>query len=143
MLNKLSEPVEGASCAVDKSCCGGNQTIELQQDQSTSREAISCELNPSEMPERVARWKALFAMVKDHQTISSTAVFQFENTPDLRSELVELVKLERICCADVSWTLNEVPDGLTLTLISDTKSLRTFVTGFLPATDKGANDEKR
>ncbi|MCZ6859050.1 MAG: hypothetical protein O7I42_01995 [Alphaproteobacteria bacterium] len=134
-MEKNLEPIaKGPSRAVDESRRGGTD-LEESQNQA------SCTINPSEMPERVARWRTLFGHALGYLLTPSEAVFKFKNTTDLKSELGELVKLERICCAHVSWNLDETPHGLTLTLKADAKSLESFVSAFAPALSLAAVTE--
>ena len=106
---------EGLLCADDRSCCGASESDAVQD--------RSCTLNPSELRERLAWWKALFTRVVDYQRTPSAAVLTFDNTAGLRSELDELIKLERICCAHVSWQIETTPQNLMLTLKADASSL--------------------
>ena len=126
-MEKNLEPIaKWPSRAIDGSRRGGTD-IEESQNQT------SCTLNPSEMPERVVRWRTLFDHVLGHLLTPSEAVFKFKNTTNLKSELSELIKLERICCAHVSWNLDENPYVLTLTLKASAKSLDSFMSSFAPA----------
>ena len=134
MEKNLEPNARRPSRAVDGSRRGGTD-IEESQNQA------SCTLNPLEMPERVVRWRTLFGHVLGCLLTPSEAVFKFENTTRLKSELGELIKLERICCAHVSWILDETPHGLTLTLKADANSLESFVSAFAPALFPAASAE--
>ena len=134
MEKKLEPIAKGPSRAVDGSRRGGTD-IEENQNQA------SCTIKPSEMPERVARWRTLFGHVLGFLLTPSEAVFKFKNTTNLKSELGELIKLERICCAHVSWILDETPYVLTLTLKADAKSLDSFMSAFAPALSLAASAE--
>ena len=58
---------DGPSCAVDKSCCGGTPEFAALQD--------GCTLDPSKMPEQLARWQALFGQVLGHNVTDGDAEF--------------------------------------------------------------------
>jgi len=122
---------DGPSCAVDKSCCGGAAEVVLSEE--------GCTLNPSEMPERLARWQALFGQVLGHDAREGEAVFRFQRTAALGAELLELVKLEQICCAHVSWELMSVGDETHLTLKADAGALEALVTGLMRSEFGGAS----
>jgi len=123
----VEEMTEGQSCAVDGSCCGADTGVAAEQSA-----AASCTLDPSAMPERVARWRALFGQVTAQDTGSTVATFCFPKTAETVSELEELVKLERVCCAHVAWAFGERGAELVLTLEADAASLRAVVAGFMP-----------
>ena len=127
MDKNVEEMTEGQSCAVDGSCCGADTRAAAEQ----SAEA-SCTLDPSAMPERVARWRALFGQVTANETTATVATFCFPKTAETVSELEELVKLERVCCAHVAWAFEERGAELVLTLEADAASLRAVVGGFMP-----------
>lgn len=110
---------EGPNCAIDKSCCGGTAEATLIED--------GCTLNPSEMPERRARWQTLFAQALGHDVGEGEALFRFQRTPALEAELSELVKLERVCCAHVGWDLKSDRDEVLLTLKADAGALGVLV----------------
>ncbi len=116
----------GPSCAIDRSCCGGGADAA----QEVSPIVDACTLDPKEMPERLARWQALFAQNLGHEQRNEAAVFRFEQTSALDAELQELVKLEQICCAHVGWELKSVGDETHLTLKADAGALEALVRGF-------------
>ena len=110
----VEEMTDGESCAVDGSCCGGAERLDAER-----LAAASCTLDPSAMPERVARWQVLFGHVTAYKIMATVATFCFPKTAETVSELEELVKLERICCAHVAWTFEERGVELVLTLEAD------------------------
>lgn len=114
----------GPCCAIDKSCCGGAAEVASQEIASVKD---GCTLNPSEMPERLARWQELFGQILGHEEGGGVAVFRFARTPALEAELRELVKLEEICCAHVSWDLKTFSDETHLTLKADVGALKVLV----------------
>jgi len=85
----------------------------------------SCTLTPAEMPDRVTR--SLYCRLTPGE-----AVITFDNTDWVKSELDELVKLERICCAHVTWSLLETPARLSLTLLAAPGALRAIIAAILP-----------
>jgi|GEM_PF-5546651 len=115
---------EGPACAVDKFCCGGAPEVASPEIASIED---GCTLNPSEMPERLARWQELFGQILGQEEGDGEAVFRFERTPVLEAELRELVMLEKICCAHVSWGLKTVSDETHLTLKADAGALGVLV----------------
>jgi hypothetical protein len=117
----LTKENEGPSCAIDQSCCGGPSANGVED---------SCTLDPSDMPERVARWQALFGQMLGYAHEGSEAVFRFDRACALDAELQELVKLERVCCAHVVWDLKSVGDETHLTLKADEGALGALVRGF-------------
>jgi len=117
---------EGSVCAVDGSCCGGAEA-------GATEDAATCTLTPSEMPERVARWQRLFGGVLSSDVQPGEAAFVFHNNATVRGELNELIKLERVCCAHVSWSLDESPDRLILILRAGSGALMSLVNGFMPS----------
>ena len=76
----------------------------------------ACTLTPAEKPDRVARWRELFEHALNSRRVPGEAVITFDNADRVKSELDELIKLERICCAHVAWKLEETPAQLSLTL---------------------------
>lgn len=128
MEKHVHRPVDGASCAVDRSCCGETEAVAGGEPSRT--------LAPLEMPERIARWKAMFATTQDRERTAGAAVFHFDDTPHSRSELEVLVALERKCCGHVSWHVSRrrggVSNRLTLTLKSDEQSLQSILKRLLP-----------
>ncbi len=112
----------GASCAVDRSCCGGGSVGALIDE--------GCTLDPAEMPERVARWQALFGHMQGYDHRPDHAVFHFAQNEELNSELLELVKLEQVCCVHVSWDLKVESKQVLLTLKAEPQVLSALVRGF-------------
>ena len=92
----------------------------------------ACTLTPAEMPDRVARWRDLFSHALNSRLTPGEAVITFDNTDWVKSELDELVKLERICCAHVTWSLLETPARLSLTLLAVPGALRAIIAAILP-----------
>lgn len=125
MADIMLETLSRTSCAIDQSCCGGADATVVEEE--------SCTLNPSEMPERVARWKALFHGVLSYEIESGCAKFHFEDTSHLRNELEELIKLEQVCCAHVSWKLQRWNGQQLLLLSCEEKTLRAFLHAFIPS----------
>ena len=71
----------------------------------------ACTLTPAEKPDPVARWRELFEHALNSRRVPGEAVITFDNADRVKSELDELIKLERICCAHGAWKLEETPDG--------------------------------
>ncbi len=86
----------------------------------------ACTLTEDEKPDRIARWRNLFEHSTSRRLADGEAEFQFENTAWVKSELDELVKLERICCAHVEWSLREMAGGLLLSLKAEPAALKTI-----------------
>lgn len=122
----VEEMTEGQSCMADGSCCGGANV------QKGSVDKASCSLDPAEHPDRVRRWKVLFGQVISHRMTDGEAYFDFPRTDEIASELDELIKLERICCANVAWAIKETSEGLHLTLKADGGGLAALVQGLMP-----------
>jgi hypothetical protein len=122
---------DGPSCAVDKSCCGGTPEVAALQE--------GCTLDPSKMPEQLARWQALFGRMLGHTHDNDEAVFRFERTPALDAELQELVKIEQVCCAHVGWDLKSFDTETHLTLKADADALGALVRGFTNGGPGGAS----
>ncbi len=126
-MDKRSETIPvseraGASCAVDRSCCGGGAVGALIDE--------GCTLDPVEMPERLARWQALFGQMLGYDRRPDHAVFHFAQSAGLDAELRELVKLEQVCCAQVSWDLKVESKQVLLTLKAEPQVLSALVRGF-------------
>ncbi len=121
---------EGAACAVDRSCCGGASEANLVD--------AGCTLNPSEMPERVARWRALFGDMLGYDRRSDHVVFRFSSSADVDATLLELVKLEQVCCRHVSWGLEREGKETLLTLRAEPAALGALVAGFTGGFGGGA-----
>lgn len=132
MANTMLEMPASTSCAIDQSCCGDADTKVVEEK--------SCTLKPSEMPERVARWKSLFAMVLSREIKSESAKFRFQDTIHLRTELEELIKLERVCCAHVSWKLQRVTDYQILILSCEEKALQPLLRVLTPSSMTTENE---
>jgi|TARA_R110002110_G_scaffold103751_4_gene262115 hypothetical protein len=113
---------DGPSCAIDKSCCGGASEAELVD--------VGCTLNPAEMPERVQRWQALFGQMLGYEHRLDHAVFRFAQSEGLDGKLRELVKLEQVCCAHVSWGLKMESNQVLLTLKAEPEALGALVCAF-------------
>ena len=126
MDKNVEEMTEGQSCLVDGSCCGGNNIQEELMDKA------SCSLDPAEDPDRARRWKVLFGQVISHRMTDAEAYFDFPQTDEIASELDELIKLERVCCANVAWAVKETSEGLHLTLKAGGGGLAALVRGFMP-----------
>lgn len=126
MERETHADVDGPVCRVDQSCCNSAEP------KPADKLETQCTLNPAEMPDRVARWRALFGKVMSHSEASGSAVFVFPQDPSVARELAELVKLERVCCAHVSWELEQTSDALIVTLSAESSALDTLVKGFLP-----------
>ncbi len=132
----VEERTDGECCAVDGSCCRGDTRSDAER-----LAATSCALDPSAMPERVARWQVLFGHVTAYKIMAIVATFCFPKTAETVSELEELVKLERICCAHVAWTFEERGAELVLTLEADAASLRALVAGFMPEMNQAFEED--
>ena len=91
----------------------------------------ACTLTPAEMPDRVARWRDFYSHALNSRLTPGEAVITFGNTDWVKSELDELVKLERICCAHVTWSLLETPARLSLTLLAAPRALRAIIAAIL------------
>lgn len=114
-----------SACAIDKSCCEGEET------------GPSCTLIPAEMPERLKRWQTLFAQVKKYTVGMGSAKFWFNNTEHLRDELTELVKLEQVCCAHISWKLSRSGDQQILTLTGEEADTPKLISLLIPVQPEG------
>ncbi len=123
MENAENLEADGPSCAVDQSCCGEQEPFTMPE---------LCTLDPSEMPGLVARWRTLFGLTTGYEKLNTTAQFIFPRQGRIRSELDDLVKLERVCCAHVSWEIDEKPNSIVLTLKADADALEDLVKGFIP-----------
>ncbi|WOF75229.1 hypothetical protein QMT40_002899 [Parvibaculaceae bacterium PLY_AMNH_Bact1] len=110
---------EGPSCAIDKSCCGGVSANEIVD--------AGCTLNPAEMPERLGRWQVLFGQMLGYDRRPDHAVFRFLQSAELDAELQDLVKLEQVCCAHVSWDVRVEGNEVLLTLTAEQEVLGVLV----------------
>jgi hypothetical protein len=129
MIEIVETQPESPACSVDADGCR-SQAQDAIGNIATGE--IPCTASPSEKLEGMARWRAIFQHLKDHQLSTSEARFEFSHTKALKAELVELIKVEQICCAHISWSFEETPDQLILTLVADPSALRPIVNGFLP-----------
>lgn len=126
MIHSPESLQDNRVCAIDKSCCGGGEP------------AFSCTLNPAEMPERLERWRTLFAQVLKYTVSMTLAEFRFASSEYLRGELTELVKLEQVCCAHIYWELSQSGDQQILTLFGDEQALPKLTTLLIPSHPEGA-----
>lgn len=125
MTDSSEIPQAISACIIDKSCCEGEGT------------GPSCTLTPAEMPERMKRWQTLFAQVKNYTVVMGSAKFWFNNTEHLHDELTELVKLEQVCCAHISWRLSQSGDQQILTLTGDEADTPKLLSLLIPAQPAG------
>lgn len=140
MQKQAHRTIGGPSCAIDQSCCGKTEVV--------AGDEPACALTPSETTERAARWNALLAMPLDQERTLGSAVFHFDDTAHLRSELQELMALERGCCAQVSWHVSwhlsrrrdGASTGLTLTLKSGEQSLQSILSMVSPPSSAAASE---
>ena len=69
---------------------------------------IACTLTDQDHAENRGRWHELAARTLVAVTSTPRGLrLEFHAGPDVRSELADLVALERECCAFASWTLSE------------------------------------
>lgn len=125
MTISSENPQTISACTIDKSCCEGEET------------GPSCTLVPTEMPERLKRLQVLFAQAKKHTVGTGFAKYWFNNTEHLRDELTELVKLEQVCCAHISWKLSQLGDQQILTLTGEEAAIPKLISLLIPVQPEG------
>jgi len=82
--------------------------------------ASVCSRSPEELRERIATVRTeLLPRVVEKAKRSGGFTWEFEDTPELRRKLEELVALERQCCGGLSWTLEDLAHASRLRLAVD------------------------
>ena len=80
----------------------------------TRSRPIACTLTPSELNDREAAWQKLWASGLLHRARVSGGI-RLEADPGAKDALMQLVDLERECCAWIDF----VVDGSTVTMTAD------------------------
>lgn len=125
MVHSPENLQDNSVCEIDKSCCGGGEPTS------------SCTLDPTEMPERLKRWRLLFAQATKYAVGSTSAEFRFASSDYLRDELTELIKLEQVCCAHISWELSQSDGQQILTLFGEEQALPKLTALLIPTHPEG------
>jgi hypothetical protein len=77
----------------------------------------SCNLSPEALQKRGAETlQTIFKQVKTVRELENGFEFDFVHSPELSRELEAFVRLERQCCATLTWSLNTDASGETIRL---------------------------
>jgi hypothetical protein len=80
---------------------------------------LVCTLTATDYRDRETAWLKLRAYVRESAAVPGGLAFTFAPALGLRDSLAELVRLEAECCAWMSFTIAESPEGHRLTIISE------------------------
>jgi len=80
---------------------------------------VVCALTDADYRDREHVWLKLRPFVTASEVIASRLRFTFGPAVGLRDSLTELVRLEAECCAWMTFAMSETPEGVQLTISSN------------------------
>jgi hypothetical protein len=77
--------------------------------------AVACSLSSGDLTRRLARWRDLAAQADPRVSFTDRGLrLTFAAHPGVATELTQLVKLERDCCAFADWSAGQAGDRIVL-----------------------------
>lgn len=82
---------------------------------------LVCTLTAADYQDREAAWLKVGSYVRASTSIHGGLSFRFAPTRGLADSLSELVRLEADCCAWMAFAMSESPDGIRLSITSNSE----------------------
>lgn len=82
---------------------------------------LVCTLTTADYRNRETAWLKVGSHVRASETIRGGLSFRFAPTRGLKDSLTELVRLEAECCAWMAFAMSESPDGVRLSITSNSE----------------------
>ena len=93
---------------------------------------IACTLEPTDLPARLADWRALVAEAVERQEVEGGVRLRFPPVAGLASCIAALAEAEHGCCGFFDFTLAIGPEGTSLTVTAPAEA-RAMVDALLGA----------
>jgi len=82
---------------------------------------LVCTLTAANYEDREAAWLKVGSYVRASETVPGGLSFRFAPAQGLGESLSELVRLEAECCAWMGFAMSESPDGISLSITSNSE----------------------